>query len=161
MTPGKARAALDQLCDSYDAQYVFDVVSLGVKRLSRPLGMELFGIKSETRVMAEKFYEKNLLPALQKAIPDHGDYLKLKRLDVDERYSKVLEDIENCRKASVAIEADLKKYRDRFAVEAKAMTEKDVDRLSMPVALARFKILPPDMRKTAIEARQEARAQKF
>ena len=160
VTPGKARAALDQLCDAYDTQYVLNAVALGVKRLSKPLGMELFGIKSEARMIAEAFYEKNLRPALEKVIPDHGDYLKLKRLDVEERFSKVLQDIESCRKASVAIEADLKKYRDRFAAEAKSISDEDVNRLPVPVAVARFKILPPNMRESAFEAHTETLASK-
>ncbi|WP_028465748.1 hypothetical protein [Nisaea denitrificans] len=159
-TPGKARAALDQLCDNYDTQYVLDVVALGVWRLSKPLGFDLFGIKSEARQVAEAFYEKNLHPALEQAIPDHGDYLKLKRLNVEERYGKVLEDIEMCRKAAAAIEVVLKKYRDRFATEAKSMSEEDVEKLSPAEAVERVKALPLKMQEAIFEAQKEALAAK-
>ncbi|MEO9901831.1 hypothetical protein [Nisaea sp.] len=159
--PGKARTALDQLCDSYDTQYVLDVVGLGVWRLSKPLGFDLFGIKSEARQLAETFYEKNLHPALEKAIPDHGDYLKLKRLNVEERYEIVLHDIETCRKAAAAVEVALKKYRDRFATEAKSMPEEEVEKLSPAEAVERLKVLPAKMQEAIFEAQKEALAEKL
>tara|TARA_E500000305_G_scaffold79981_1_gene65736 strand:- start:3296 stop:4054 length:759 start_codon:yes stop_codon:yes gene_type:complete len=160
-TPGKARAALDQLCDSYDSQYVLDVVALGVWRLSKPLGFDLFGIKSEARQMAEAYYDKNLHPALEKAIPDHGDYLKLKRLNVEERHEKVLQDIEMCRVAAATVEVSLKKFRDQFATEAKSMSEADVEKLSPAEAVERVQALPPKMQEAIFEAQKEALAEKL
>lgn len=160
-TPGKARAALDQLCDNYDSQYVLDVVALGVWRLSKPLGFDLLGIKSESRRLAEAFFEQNLHPALEKTIPDHGDYLKLKRLNVEERYEKVLHEIEMCRKAAAAVETALKKIKDRFATEAKSMPEEDVEKLSAAEAVERLKVLPPKMQEAIFEAQKEALAAKL
>ena len=131
-------------------------VALGVKRLSKPLGVEMLGI-DEARI-AEAFYEKNLRPALEKVIPDHGDYLKLKRLNVEERFSKVLQDRESYRKASVG-EVDLRNtgissWRSEINIR------RGCNRLPVPVAVARFKILPRNMRESAFEAHTETLASK-
>jgi len=157
-TPGKAREALDLLCAKYDAQYVTDVVRLGVWRLSKPLGFDLFGIKSESRRLAESIFEKSLLPSLEQIIPDHGDYLKLKRLNVEERYEKILHEIEMCRKALAAVEVVRKKFQAQLEIDAKSMTEEDVSRLSTADAAERLKALPAKMREALFEAQREALA---
>ncbi|MEQ8335374.1 hypothetical protein [Nisaea sp.] len=159
-SPGKARAALDQLCANYDSQYVLDVIRLGVWRLSKPLGFDLFGIKSDARRISEAFFENSLLPVLEKIIPDQGDYLKLKQLDVEERYEKILHEIEMSRMAMAAVEASLKKAQAQLETEAKAMPEDVVETLSTADAAERLKALPPKMREAIFEARREALAGK-
>ncbi len=159
-SPGKAREALDDLCVKYDTNYVLDVVRLGVRRLSKPLGVDLLGIKSEARQMAEVSFEKKLLPDLEKIIPDHGDYMKLKRLNVEKRYEKVLLEIEMWRKASAAVESTLKKFEDKLDVEAKGMSEEDIERLSDSEAAERLRVLPAKMREAIFDAQREDLAAK-
>ena len=154
--PGKARESLDQLCAKYDSQYVIDVIRLGVWRLSKPLGFDLLGIKSENRRLAENTFEKSLLPALEKIIPDQGDYLKLKRLNVEERYEKIQHEIEMCRKALAAVDVVLKKFQAQLEIDAKSMPEEDVSRLSSADAAERLKALPAKMREAIFEAQREA-----
>ncbi|UUX49188.1 hypothetical protein NUH88_17500 [Nisaea acidiphila] len=155
-SPGKARETLDRLCGDYDTNYALEVVRLGIRRLAKPVGLDILGIKSEGRRVAEEYFESTLLPSLEKLIPDHGDYIKLKRLDVDERYEKVLHEIEMGRQAVAAVEAGLKKYRKELETAAKALTEEEVGELSTEELAERLMILPPKMREAILDAKREA-----
>jgi hypothetical protein len=155
-SPGKARETLDQLCGNYDTNYALEVVRLGIRRLAKPVGFDILGIKSESRRVAEEYFESTLLPSLEKLIPDHGDYIKLKRLDVEERYEKVLHEIEIGRQAVTAVEAGLKKYKSELETAAKAMSEEEVSQLNAEEASDRLLLLPAKMREAVLETKLEA-----
>ncbi|WP_420405873.1 hypothetical protein [Nisaea sp.] len=155
-SPGKARETLDQLCGNYDTNYALEVVRLGIRRLAKPVGFDLFGIKSESRRVAEEYFESTLLPSLEKLIPDHGDYMKLKRLDVEARYETVLHEIEIGRQAVAAVEAGLKKYRSELETAAKSLGEEEVCELNAEEAAERIGLLPAKMREAILAAQLEA-----
>ncbi|WP_193182543.1 hypothetical protein [Nisaea sediminum] len=155
-SPGKARETLDQLCGNYDTNYALEVVRLGIRRLAKPLGFDVLGIKSESRRLAEEHFENTLLPSLEKLIPDHGDYIKLKRLDVEARYEKVLHEIEIGRQAVTAVESGLKKYKSELETAAKALSEEEVSQLSAEEASDRLLLLPAKMREAVLETKLEA-----
>jgi len=154
--PGKARETLDQLCENYDTDYALEVVRLGIRRLAKPLGFDILGIKSDNRRLAEDYFENALLPSLEKLIPDHGDYLKLKRLDVEARYEAVLHEVEIGRQAVAAVEAGLKKYMRELEIAAAALSEDEVSQLSAGEAAERLQLLPEKMRKAILDAQLEA-----
>lgn len=154
-SPGKARETLDHLCGDYDTSYALEVVRLGIRRLAKPLGFDILGIKSDSRRVAEEYFESTLLPLLEKLIPDHGDYIRLKRLDVDARYEKVLHEIEIGRQAVAAVEAGMKKYKKELETAAKALSEEEVEQLSAEEAAERIQLLPPKMRDAILKAQLE------
>lgn len=155
-SPGKARETLDRLCTDYDTQYALEVVRLGIRRLAKPLGFDILGIKSDTRKVAETFFETTLLPTLEKVIPDHGDYMKLKRLNVEERYDTVLHEIEMGRQAVTAVEAGLKKYKGEAETVAKMLADEEVAELNSEEAAERLMLLPAKMREAIYAAEREA-----
>lgn len=155
-SPGKARETLDRLCGDYNTNYALEVVRLGIRRLAKPLGFDVLGIKSDSRRVAEEYFESTLLPSLEKLIPDHGDYIKLKRLDVDERYAKVLHEIEIGRQAVAAVEAGRKKYRNELETAAKALSEEEVSQLNAEEASERLLLLPVKMREALLEAKLDS-----
>lgn len=155
--PAKARETLDQLSGSYDPRYVMDVVKLGPWRLGRLLGVNLLGLKSESRRIAEAYYDKSILPALEIIVPDHGDYIKLKKLDVEARYDAVLADLEAARKTLATVEAAMKKYANELEIAAKSMLPDDIARLTDEEVAERLMLLPAKMREAEL-AEMKAKA---
>lgn len=128
--PTKAMRTVDELVASYPAQYVFEVCQLGSYRLGVPLGWNVLGVRSETRIEADQNYVDVAIPALAQMLPEHAGYLELRARDVEAQFEAALADANRKRSVQAAVETALKSWSDELTACATTLAADEVARLS-------------------------------
>ncbi len=141
--PAKALKVIDDLCGAYPAQYVFDVCQLGSYRLGTPLGWNLLGVRSASRIDADQNYVEAAIPALAQMLPDHAAYLALRASDIEAEFENAAADSNEKRAVQAAIEAALPRWREELLACSSSLKPSEVARLSASECEVRERLAPP------------------
>lgn len=140
--PAKALRTIDELTRAYPAQYVFEVCQLGSYRIGNPVGWNLFGFRSLTRIDADQMYADQVIPALAAMLSDHADYLALRKSDIETQYEEAAADLAQKRSVLAAIEGSIPKWSEEMKACAIALKPKEVEALKPRERDVRLRLLP-------------------
>lgn len=140
--PARALRVIDELAAHYPPQYVFEVCQLGSYRLGPPLGWNILGFRSMTRIEADQNYVTAVIPALAQMLTDHPGYLELRAKDIEQNYDDALADASHKRAAQAAIETALPAWNEELGACTRALTTAEVDNLTAGEREVRRRLLP-------------------
>lgn len=140
--PTKAMRTVDELAASYPAQYVYEVCQLGSYRLGVPLGWNLLGVRSTSRIEADQNYADVVIPALAQMLPEHTGYLDLRNRNIEAAFEEAMADANHKRSVQAAIEAAVPGWSEELASCALSLKTSEVDRLSTSEREVRRRIMP-------------------
>src|SRR3546814_20787830 len=76
---------IEELIANYPVRYAFEVCQLGSYRLGTPLGWNVMGVRSASRLDADRNYAEVVIPAPAQILPEHSGYLALRARRSEER----------------------------------------------------------------------------
>ena len=155
-SPRKAMTVVNDLCRSYPLEYVMDVVKLGSYRLGNPLGMNLLGIKSQSRVDADENYERAVVPVLLEVLPDQRIYLELKQRSIESQHERSVNQVTELTSRRFALEGAAKDYEKEQRVIAASMQPEDIAKLDDEEKGMRIMLLPERQREAELARVREA-----
>lgn len=128
--PNKVMRGLEEMLASYPVEYVYEVCRLGIWRLGKPIGWSLLWMQSPERVAAAAIYEQSVLPALAQMLPDHLDYVTLRRNKIDDLMEEAQRKVSDQRKVVAGIAANMPKWTEEMKSAAHALKPVDIALLS-------------------------------
>ncbi len=155
-SPRKAMTVVNDLCRSYPPEYVMEVVRLGSYRLGNPLGMNLLGIKSQSRVDADEHYERSVVPALMEVLPDQRIYLELKQRSIESQHERSVAQVTELTSRRFALEGAAKEYEKEQRIMAASMQPEDIEKLDDEEKGMRIMLLPERQREAELARMREA-----
>lgn len=141
-SPTKAMRTIDDLAANYPAQYVYEVCQLGSYRLGTPLGWNLLGVRSASRIEADQNYADMVIPALAQMLPEHAGYLDLRAKNIEASFEEALADANHKRALQAAIEAAVPGWSDELAACSLTLKPSEVDKLSNGEREVRRRVMP-------------------
>lgn len=126
----KAMHTLEDLAQSYPAQYVFEVCHLGSYRLGSVQGWSFFNLRSASRIEADGNYVNAVLPAIAQVLPDHRDYLDLRAAGIEDQLQAELDKLNEMRRALSELQSCIPKWTEEMTALAVAMKRGDLERLN-------------------------------
>jgi len=140
--PTRAMRTVDELAAGYPAQYVYEVCLLGSYRLGVPLGWNVLGVRSTSRIEADQNYVDVVIPALAQMLPEHTGYLDLRNKNIESAFEDALADANHKRAVQAAVEAAVPGWSEELASCALTLKPSEVDRLSNGEREVRRRVLP-------------------
>lgn len=153
--PTRAMRVVDELAGSYPAQYVYEVCQLGSYRLGTPLGWNVLGVRSASRIEADQNYLDVVIPALAQMLPEQSGYLELRNKDIEAMFEDALADANRKRAVQAAIEAAVPGWSEELAACALSLTPGQVDRLSNGEREVRRRLMPQPKAEAKTEPKAE------
>jgi hypothetical protein len=139
--PNKVMRGLEEMLGSYPVEYVYEVCRLGIWRLGKPIGWSLLWMQSAERVAAAEIYENSVLPALAQMLPDHLDYVTLRRNKIDDLFEEGQRKVSDQRKLVAGIEANMPKWTEEMKSAAHALKPADIAALSAEEAVVHSQLM--------------------
>ncbi|EDP61229.1 hypothetical protein BAL199_00942 [alpha proteobacterium BAL199] len=140
--PAKALRMIDELAANYPAQYVYEVCQLGSYRFGGALGWSFVGVRSTTRIEADRNYVDIVIPTLAQMLPDHAGYLALRSKDVEGDYEAALSDATHKRAVQAAIETTVPGWSEELTSCSLALTTSEIDQLTSNEREVRRRLMP-------------------
>ncbi|MEQ8814550.1 MAG: hypothetical protein RLO51_27280 [Thalassobaculum sp.] len=151
--PAKALRIIDDLCANYPPQYVYEVCQLGSYRLGVPLGWNMLGVRSASRIDADQNYADVAIPALAQMLPDHAAYLELRTSDIESEFDDAVASANRKRNVQAAIAEAMPKWNEELSACSLALKPSEIERLSNSEREVRRRLMP---KSTTEEHEQEA-----
>jgi hypothetical protein len=145
-SPGKALAAVDQLAKGYTPTYVLEVAKLGSGRLTRPRGLDVFGIKNPDRLAAEENYQKVVIPAMAGMLNDHRVYLDMGGQDLVTQLEDLNDEMAKLNRDKMAMGGAMRQSNEELLVLARSMSPEELAQLDERERQERQWLLPETMR---------------
>ncbi|MCR9176054.1 MAG: hypothetical protein NXI19_08645 [Alphaproteobacteria bacterium] len=152
--PNKVLRTLEDMVAAYPTEYVFEVCRLGVWRLGTPSGWGFLWMTSPERQAAAATYEAEVLPAIGQVLPDHRDFVALRKSDIVEQFEQASKLASSQRQALAALEGAMPKWTEEMRGAAHALKQGEVDRLTQEEREVRRQLLAP--RETDLDEVDEA-----
>ena len=152
--PNKVLRTLDDMVAAYPVEYVFEVCKLGVWRLGTPAGWSFLWMISPERQSAAAMYESEVLPMIGQVLPDHRDFMALRRSNIAEQFEQASKVAASQRQSLAAIEGAMPKWTEEMKGAAHALKQSEVDRLTQEEREVRRQLLAP--RETDLDDVDEA-----
>ena len=148
--PERALSTFNELCRTYEPDYVKDVIKLGSYRLGAVVGMSLLGMKMGGRLEAESSFETAVLPALMNIVDDQKAFLELKATNLEQENAGLREHNSAIAAQRVSLEAVIRECESESKDAATSMLKGDIDRLDGDEVILRLSLLSEKQRSAEI-----------
>lgn len=144
--PNKVLRTIDEMISAYPVEYVFEVCKLGVWRLGTPIGWAFLWMISPERQAAALTYETEVLPVIAQVLPDHVDFMALRRSDIVEQFEQANKAAATQRQTLGALEGALPKWTEELKSVAHSLKQDELDRLTVEEREVRRRlVIPPEV----------------